>query len=432
MRVSDSDEEELNNYIIDQLLRAVADRQSPGNITPFSFNSFANAAKRKGELLLGARGSVERRRHASTYGKYRKQAARGKTSLDVDPDYSFFSPDGPLDKSDELVILLNPNSSHTNSPLRSQHNSPLRSPHNSPLRPNRNQRKSTSTMSDKQPKKEEPSLWEVLVKNVTNHAISFTDASINPDGTMGYQLDVKDGKLHTKKGGILFASGSFTEAECMDPCIVGDGTAIRLAKPLLPALVNGIRTYGGTKANDSILEKAMTDSLNADKERDRVIDVYLGGLNPEERSSIFFKDVDYPGGTIKNVPFRYHYYHLPPGMFASNARFNPISKDLVGEPLDSNVVFMNDLPSMDPRKIIQDLVKAAPNTSSMAYTGLSDDEKLQKYLPAAKLFLEDLMKVKCAYFMSIEFEIEGQKRGGLNLGNQNNRSLSDMVQNLHL
>jgi hypothetical protein len=53
-------------------------------------------------------------------------------------------------------------------------------------------------------------------------------------------------------------------------------------------------------------------------------------------------------------------------------------------------------------------------------------------VPAAKHFLQGLVKIKCAYFLSVEFEIEGQRRTGLDHGNQNNLDLNDLVANLQL
>lgn len=123
-----SEEEEFNRLDpIDQLLRVLANRQSPGNITPFSFNNFAEAAfDTQGELLFGKRGKAKRRHYASIYGKYRKRAIAG--TLYTSPNYSYWSESGGLlAKSDDLVVLLNPNTLHT-----------------SPLRPNRKKRQSTT------------------------------------------------------------------------------------------------------------------------------------------------------------------------------------------------------------------------------------------------------------------------------------------------
>jgi len=123
-----SEEEEFNRLDpIDQLLRVLANRQSPGNITPFSFNNFAEAAfDTQGELLFGKRGKKKRRHYASIYGKYRSRATRG--TLYTSPNYSYWSESGGLlAKSDDLVVLLNPNTLHT-----------------SPLRPNRKKRQSTT------------------------------------------------------------------------------------------------------------------------------------------------------------------------------------------------------------------------------------------------------------------------------------------------
>ena len=71
-KIMEEEQDSINT--IDQLLRAIADRQSPSRITPFSFNSFADAALVQGEQLFGARNTAERKRHALLYGKYRKQA----------------------------------------------------------------------------------------------------------------------------------------------------------------------------------------------------------------------------------------------------------------------------------------------------------------------------------------------------------------------
>ena len=158
------EEEQDSINTIDQLLRAIADRQSPSRITPFSFNSFADAPLVQGEQLFCPRNTAERKRHALLYGKYRKQAIRGSTSLGVDADYSFWSESGgPLDKSDALVVLLHPNSQSHNSPLRSRHNSPLRltaRKRTQSISPTRNQTQSiTPTMSGKQEVKKEVLLY---------------------------------------------------------------------------------------------------------------------------------------------------------------------------------------------------------------------------------------------------------------------------------
>ena len=223
-KIMEEEQDSINT--IDQLLRAIADRQSPSRITPFSFNSFADAALVQGEQLFGARNTAERKRHALLYGKYRKQAIRGSTSLGVDADYSFWSESGgPLDKSDALVVLLNPNSQSHNSPLRSRHNSPLRPTarkRTQSISPTRNQTQSiTPTMSGKQEVKKEVLLYDTLCQHRHDHPLSFDHPHLNPCGYLPFKASSEiDKGVYTEKGGVIVEASCPSETKYMAPVIL--------------------------------------------------------------------------------------------------------------------------------------------------------------------------------------------------------------------
>lgn len=152
----------------------------------------------------------------------------------------------------------------------------------------------------------------------------------------------------------------------------------------------------------------------ADEQRNKAVDLCLGEIN--NSTSIFYKDVESEDGTtIKGVPFRHHFYKLPPNVFASNARFNAKSSEEINEDLNNKLVLLNDLTSREYKQIVRDLADKVPDETSIEFTGKSDEEKVQAYLPVVKQLLKTIMQVNVAYFMSVEFEVEGQHREGLDV-----------------
>jgi len=148
-----------------------------------------------------------------------------------------------------------------------------------------------------------------------------------------------------------------------------------------------------------------------DAQRDNAVDLCLGALSTSP--SIFYKDVESEEGTIKKVPFRHQFYKLPPNVFASNARFNPKTTEEINEDLNDKLVFIHDVTSREYMNMVKDLAGKIPDEKSTDFSGLNDEEKKQAYLPAVKLLLKSIIQVNVGYFMSVEFEVEGDERKGL-------------------
>ena len=83
--------------------------------------------------------------------------------------------------------------------------------------------------------------------------------------------------------------------------------------------------------------------------------------------------------------------------------------------------------SKEPTRIISDLVGYAPLTDAIT-SAMGDATKMAAlYTPASQLFLQKQSEVNSVTFLSIQFEIEGQRKEGK--GGKKDTSLTSLYSN---
>lgn len=401
--------EEFTDEEKDHLLRALAARSSPNNcLEPINFRIFANTAytiQGEGERPFGERGTAERQRCRRQYDVYLKQARRGATDLVIPLDWSYWS---VLQRTDDLVLLLNPIGSLSSSSLHSNRNrslSPKRSTntHCKSLSPKRRTTTpcKTPNMATGKDDSTYSAVYQRLLDDQNSHAVDFNRA-FNNNGIVAYErngVNVERGTYATKIG-ILFPVTTPAQIVHAYPTIANGGKVIRVMEPSHHPMLNG--TYPGS---GELLDACLDRSLGKDDERNAAVDRTLGVLHGD---GIVKHDLLIGGVTIVGVSFQPHSYHLPPNMSASNKFFNPESSKLDDVGLDTKVLVITDLHMKNPMDIIDGLRDKAPTVT--AVTGETDvDAKLALYGVASKAFLEaQTSVVNTAVYLSVEFTVNGE------------------------
>jgi len=413
---------------VDTLIRALADRASPNNSHhPVKFNSFANQAYKrteqgeKAELALGEWASQERQRCRQFYDKYKKRAQRSCRPLGVPSNYTYWS---YLEKTDELVILLNSPSSSSHSNAHSRSLSPKRSPIKTPTRktstskslsPKRSFIK-TPTMSEKEANYND--MYDRLLGDCNSHAVCFGSGWSNPSGILASeqtQVEIAPGVYRTK--GLIFCElASQEQAVHANPAIAGNGRVISIWQPHHHPLL--------AAATDIGIDTALNKFLGEDPSRNAAIDITLGSM---EGQGVELHDVCIGGTNIHNVPFVQHKLYMPPDVIVSNKDFNPEASKLGDDGLDYKLVLITDFHKKNPSAIIQELVRVAPDNATASSAFLSGGQEAKDILfeDASKKFLGYQLAVNTQLYLCIQFTIEGDQ--ALGKKSQKKKNVTDLI-----